>query len=115
MPVYVDDVRIPYSGMIMCHMWADTPAELHAMADAIAIKRTWFQAPPKASWEHYDICLSKKLIAIYRGAILTDRFGPSEHVARRRVASGKPDLVAIGQRRLDLIRDSRAKRSAPRV
>ena len=31
--VYVDNPIWPYRGMLMCHMIADTPEELHAMAD----------------------------------------------------------------------------------
>ncbi len=31
MSVYVDDVRHPFRRMIMCHMWADTLSELHAV------------------------------------------------------------------------------------
>lgn len=84
MTVYVDDVRYPYGRMVMCHMFADTLDELHAMADAIGIQRKWFQCPPKASWEHYDISLGKKDLAISLGAVLTDRYGSSYFVAVKR-------------------------------
>lgn len=84
MTVYVDDVRYPYGRMVMCHMFADTLDELHAMADAIGIQRKWFQSPPAASWEHYDISLGKKDLAIARGAVLTDRYGASYFVAKQR-------------------------------
>ena len=84
MAVYVDDVRHPYRGMIMCHMWADSLEELMAMADRIGLDRKWFQSPPKASWEHFDISIGMKRAAIRNGAILTDRFAPLEHVARAR-------------------------------
>lgn len=94
MAVYVDDVRHPFRGMVMCHMWADTLDELHAMADAIGIDRRWFQKPPKASWEHYDISLSKKAMALARGAILTDKYGPLEHLAKLRGDQAKLDLIA---------------------
>ena len=70
MSVYVDDARIAYGRMKMCHMVADTIEELHAIADAIGIKRTWFQ--PKST-PHYDICLSKRALAIQHGAIAVDR------------------------------------------
>jgi hypothetical protein len=83
MAVYVDDVRFRYGRMIMCHMWADTLDELHAMADAIGVDRRWFQQPPKASWEHYDVCLQRKQRALDLGAVLTDRYGALEHVAKR--------------------------------
>lgn len=82
MAVYVDDVRFPYRGMIMCHLFADSDAELHAMADRIGIQRRWFQKPPRASWRHYDISLTKKREALRAGAIQTDRWGALEHVAR---------------------------------
>jgi hypothetical protein len=84
MTVYVDDVRHRYGRMIMCHMWADTLEELLAIADAIGIARKWLQQPPKASWIHFDISLGKKAEALARGAVLTDKYGPSEHVARQR-------------------------------
>lgn len=69
MSVFVDTMRARYGRMIMCHMFADTNEELHAMAAKIGVNRRWFQCPPKASWEHYDICLSKKAQAMQHGAI----------------------------------------------
>ena len=84
MPVYVDDVRLPFGRMIMCHMWADTLDELLEMADRIGVARKWLQQPPKASWVHFDVSLEKKNLALGFGAILTDKFGPSGHVARLR-------------------------------
>lgn len=62
-----------YGRMIMCHMLADTPEELHAMADMIGVARRWFQAPPKASFWHYDIAKSKRALAVAAGAIECDR------------------------------------------
>ncbi len=83
MAVYVDDVRHRYGRMIMCHCWADTLPELFAMMDKIGVNKKWLQQPPKASWVHFDICLDKKALAIAAGAILTDKYGPVEHVAKR--------------------------------
>jgi len=80
--VYVDDVRYSYGRMVMCHLWADTQEELLAMVDTIGVHRRWLQQPPKASWVHFDIALSKKALALAAGAVLTDRYGPVEHVAR---------------------------------
>jgi len=94
MAVYVDDVRLPFGRMIMCHMWADSDEELHAMADRIGVARQWFQQPPKASWKHYDIAMSKKALALKAGAILTDRYGPVEHVARLRGDEEKLRMIA---------------------
>jgi hypothetical protein len=72
MPVYVDDARNRFGRMLMCHMLADTPAELHAMADRIGVKRKWFQRD--ASAPHYDICQSKRALAVAAGAVeVTER------------------------------------------
>lgn len=73
MPVYVDASLYGFGRMVMCHMLADTPDELHAMADRIGVARRWFQAPPKASFPHYDICKSKRALAVEHGAIECDR------------------------------------------
>jgi hypothetical protein len=83
--------------MVMCHMIADTPDELHAMADRIGIQRRWFQAPPTASFWHYDIAKSKRALAVASGAIDCDR---NDFVAAlRRIRESKVfgDLVAINQ------------------
>lgn len=69
MTVYVDNMRASYGRMVMCHMIADTDAELHAMADRIGVARRWHQAPPKASHSHYDIALSKRALAVAAGAV----------------------------------------------
>jgi hypothetical protein len=65
--VYVDDMRAPLRvgkyTLIMCHMIADTEAELHAMADRIGVARKWHQG------DHYDIALSKRVLAVRAGAV----------------------------------------------
>ena len=71
--MYVDSALHAYGRMIMCHMIADTPTELHAMADKIGVARRWFQAPPKASFWHYDIAKSKRALAVKFGAVECDR------------------------------------------
>lgn len=78
MAVYVDEARNPFGRMVMCHMWADTAAELHAMAEAIGMKRRWFQALDgpqgcKASFPHYDVSLSRRSQAIDLGAVIVGR------------------------------------------
>ena len=100
MTVYVDDVRHQFGRMVMCHMWADTLPELLAMADQIGVQRKWLQQPPKTSWVHFDVSLGCKAKAISFGAVLTDQFGPSEHVAKLRG----------DQRMLNMIAASRALR-----
>lgn len=67
MSVYVDGMRAPYGRMVMCHMFADTSEELHAMADQVGVARRWCQAQGTAR-EHYDICLSKRRRAVALGA-----------------------------------------------
>jgi hypothetical protein len=71
MSVYVDDFRSQYRGMVMCHMLADTSAELDAMADKIGVQRKWKQRAGTFH-EHYDICLTKRKIAVKNGAIEVD-------------------------------------------
>lgn len=88
MPVYVDRVNIRYGRMVMCHMIADTEAELHAMADRIGVQRKWFQDTSKASFPHYDIAQSKKALAIKAGAIECDRKAFVGHVRRLRPVWG---------------------------
>lgn len=73
MSVYVDAAIYGYGRMIMCHMIADTPDELHAMVDCIGVSRRWFQKPPKASFWHYDISKGKRKLAVEAGAIECDR------------------------------------------
>lgn len=94
MTVYVDDVRHSFGRMVMCHMWADTLDELLAMADRIGVARKWLQQPPKASWVHFDIALTKKVLAVAAGAVLTDRYGPVEHVARLKGDAAKVAMIA---------------------
>jgi hypothetical protein len=94
MTVYVDDVRHRFGRMVMCHMWADNPDELLAMADRIGVQRKWLQQPPKASWTHFDIALSKKDAAIRHGAVLTDKYGPIEFLARLAGNQAKLDQIA---------------------
>jgi Protein of unknown function (DUF4031) len=72
MSVYVDNPAWPFRGMLMCHMVADTPEELHAMADKIGMQRKWFQSFAKAKRPHYDISEPKRSLAIKHGAIEVD-------------------------------------------
>lgn len=70
MTVYVDNARLPFRGMVMCHMFADTTEELHQMAHAIGLRRAWFQTD--SVLEHYDVSLSMRDKAIKRGALSVD-------------------------------------------
>ena len=67
MSVYVDNYNAKFGGMTMCHLMADTLDELQAMADNIGVDRKWLQDDIKKA-PHYDVCLSKKQLAIQFGA-----------------------------------------------
>lgn len=97
MAVYVDSAIYGYGRMIMCHMIADTPGELHAMADQIEVARRWFQEPPKASFWHYDIAKSKRELAVKAGAIECDRNAFVGHLRRIRESKVFGDVFAIFQ------------------
>ena len=69
--VYVDDfykTGVTYGRMKMCHMIADSSAELLAMAKKIRVDDKWIQYPDSPR-EHFDICLSKRKLAVQYGAI----------------------------------------------
>lgn len=68
MSVYVDHWCADYRGMKMCHMMADTTEELLAMADKIGVQKKWIQKQG-TSWEHFDVCQTKRRLAIKAGAI----------------------------------------------
>lgn len=63
MTVYVDDARLPYGRLLMCHMVAETVDELHVMADAIGVARVHFHRA------HYNICQQMRAKAVRRGAV----------------------------------------------
>jgi len=68
MSVYVDDMKHGFGNMVMCHMIADSSQELLAMADTIGVARKWVQKPGTPN-EHFDICLSKRRLAVKAGAM----------------------------------------------
>lgn len=83
MAVYVDNMRAPFGRMKMCHMMADTSAELLAMADRIGVGRHWIQKPGDM-WEHFDVCLSKRAAAVKAGAVELTMIELGRMVQRRR-------------------------------
>lgn len=68
MTVYVDQAEIPYRGMLMSHMVADSTAELVGMAEAIGLRREWIQEEGTYR-EHFDVSKTKRREAIERGAV----------------------------------------------
>lgn len=123
MSVYVDDMKAPFGNMIMCHMWADTDAELLDMADKIGVQRKWIQGHPtlsfgkhrNASWVHFDISLTKRAIAVKLGAIETDRYGPVVHTStlklNQAIACGDIEAAARAHQMLENIAEMRGERA----
>jgi hypothetical protein len=70
--VYVGTLEYPFSGMIMSHLASPNLEELHKMVDAIGVPRKHFQDDEKHLHPHYDICKSKKALAIKLGAVEID-------------------------------------------
>lgn len=81
MSVYVDKQQNEFRGMKMSHMMADSLSELHAMADSIGLMRRWFQ--PRST-PHYDVCQSKRKLAIAKGAIEIDSIKTVELIRKWR-------------------------------
>jgi CRISPR/Cas system CMR subunit Cmr4 (Cas7 group RAMP superfamily) len=73
--VYVDDARNPYRirgrTAFMCHMLADTEAELHAFAEKLGMWRKWYQSD--ASTPHYDLTMRTRAVAVRLGAVECSR------------------------------------------
>jgi hypothetical protein len=80
--VYIDNYNCRgVRGMIFCHMMADTLDELFKMADLIGINRKYYQNNPRHP--HFDICKSKKKLAILNGAIEVTTKQLIEHFKQR--------------------------------
>lgn len=85
MAVYVDDMRAPFGRMIMCHMMADTTAELLEMADRIGVDRKWLQKAG-SSYEHFDVSLGARAKAVAAGAVEVTQKDLGRLILRRRAA-----------------------------
>jgi hypothetical protein len=97
--VYVDDMRASFGRMVMCHMIADTEAELHAMAEHIGVARRWYQG------NHYDIALSKRALAIAAGVMEISQRQCAAMISRRRATGALGDPATAVQ----WLRDRAAK------
>lgn len=111
MTVYVDDMRAPFGRMVMCHCWADTRDELFAMMDRIGIQRRWFQRPNypgeiagmNASWEHFDISMTKRALAVAAGAVEVSQYVMAEHANRQQfLRACDREQWPIAEHRLDM-------------
>lgn len=54
-----------------CHLLADTIEELHAFANRLGLKRSWFQNQDH-SLPHYDLTAYKRKVAVIFGAVEID-------------------------------------------
>lgn len=102
MTVYVDDMRAPFRRLIMCHMLADTDGELCEMARKIDVNQRHHQG------DHFDICLSKRALAVQFGAVeITQRQAGCMTLRRRATGSlGEPDDA------IQWVRDQTSKNKA---
>lgn len=79
-----------------CHMFTDSLglAELHRMAEAIGMKRSWFQDGRAAP--HYDLVPSRRAAAVALGAVELDRHASVAVWKARRalVAQAAPAMQA---------------------
>lgn len=79
MPAYVDSLKaqgwkLRGRDTLSCHLIADTAIELHAVAEAIGMKRKWFQGPPsKRCLPHYDLTAKRRAQALELGAQALER------------------------------------------
>lgn len=90
MTVYVDDMQVPYRGMIMCHMWSEDTAELLHMADLIGVHRKWLQDPGTYR-AHFDISKAKRALAVQEGAVQITQMEMGRLIRRHKERKGAED------------------------
>ncbi len=95
MSVYVDPAVWPFGRMVMCHMTADTTEELLAMADRIGVARKWIQYP--GTWkQHFDLCKSKRALAIRHGAVDITTHEAANRIRDRRESAALEAALGAG-------------------
>jgi hypothetical protein len=87
--VYVDNMKAKFGRMIMCHMMADTQEELLEMADKIGVARKWIQKY-NTPYEHFDISLTKKKLAVKEGALEITWRQTADIVNRKKLNTPNP-------------------------
>lgn len=93
MAVYVDKPQHWCGRMQMCHLVADTEAELHAFAAQLGMRREWYQ--PR-SFPHYDICKRKRALAITLGASEITRRKLAQFMRKYKVYNAKAEAERLG-------------------
>ena len=78
MAIYIDDAKIKFRHMKMCHMIADSDAELMEFAKRLGLLPEWKHK------DHFDVCISKRDRAIELGAIEITQVELSQKVIRQR-------------------------------
>jgi len=89
MSVFVDGMKANHGRMVMCHMIADTHEELISMASKIGVDTKWIQSAGTYR-EHFDICKSKRALAITVGAISISRQSLGRMLMSRRTEAPAP-------------------------
>jgi hypothetical protein len=83
MSIFIDNYngtfKGTFKGMLMCHMVADSDKELDKMAYKVGIEIKWKQE------DHYDVCLSKKKLAIKYGVKEVTTFMLSKMIYLKRM------------------------------
>lgn len=87
MAVYIDDFFADYRGMKMCHMIADSNKELLEMADKIGVARRHIQCAGTFK-EHFDICSSKRALAIRKHSAIAISMRDYPRMVRGRDENG---------------------------
>lgn len=64
--IYIDNAAIPYRGMKMCHMIADSEIELLLFAHRLGLNVEWFHG--KEGRKHFNVCRKIRKKAIELGA-----------------------------------------------
>jgi len=72
--------------MVMCHCIADSHDELIAMMDRIGVQRKWIQRV-NTHREHFDICKTKRALAVRAGAVAVTQRELVKRMMDRRVVT----------------------------
>ncbi len=106
MTVYLDDYRVAYRGRHICHMIADTEAELHAMAAALGLSERWFHR------DHYDVTDELRVAALALGAVPISARDCATMAVYRRRTGRLPALAEVPAIQAERARRIRARAAA---